>query len=157
MSLSDPQRVPAEIRKLLIGMYAGSETGMSGPQILRFFRAYSDTIEEYPFERRGQWGPSRWMMFKDCLARFSLDQQKAIIQDLIRHPGPMKYASPDAGDVRKIQQWLSPDHPTDEVRVLETGKTPDVPEQKLATYWIASLVLMGLVIGFIIGAAVQAF
>ncbi len=107
MSLRDPQRnrmLPPRVQKLLNTMFAGAETGMSGPQILGFFRARCNTIEPYPWGMK--WIPSRWVMFEDCLAQFPLDRQRAIIQSLIEHQGPMKYGLPCLDDVQRVREWL---------------------------------------------------
>jgi hypothetical protein len=107
MSLNEPQRnfeLPPRLQELLSTMYAGRESGMSGPAILDFFRRYSSAIEAYRWDQN--WRPSRWKIFEDCLSQFPRERQNVIIQDLIRHPGPMKYGLPDASDVQKVQEWL---------------------------------------------------
>jgi len=45
-------------------------------------------------------------MFEDCLSQFPSEQQKVIVQDLILHPGPMKYGPPNSLDVQRVQEWL---------------------------------------------------
>jgi hypothetical protein len=100
LSLRDPQRnrmLPPCVQTLLNAMFAGAETGMSGPEILGFFRARCNTIDPYPW--RMKWTRSRWAIFEDCLAQFPLDRQRAIIQSLIEHQGPMKYGVPRPSDI----------------------------------------------------------
>jgi hypothetical protein len=107
MSLRDPQRnrmLPPGVQKLLNAMFASAETGMSGPEILGFFRARCNTIDPYPWGMK--WIPSGWLIFEDCLAQFPLDRQMAIIQSLIEHEGPMKYGVPHPSDVQRVREWL---------------------------------------------------
>jgi hypothetical protein len=109
MGLQAPERntvLPPKIQGLLNRMYAGNwpYTGMSAREILNFFRRYSGEIEAYSWDTH--WRPSRWRIFEDCLARFSLAQQKDIIQDLVDYSGPMTYLAPSPDDIATIRQWL---------------------------------------------------
>jgi hypothetical protein len=90
------------VQQRLNNMYA-RDTGFSGPQILDFFSQYSMDIESYPWSGGA---PSRWQIFEDCLAQFTLEQQKKIIADLLEYDGPMSHGQPSNEDIEKIRQWI---------------------------------------------------
>jgi hypothetical protein len=125
-------------------MYAGSDSGtyrgMSGPEILNFFRSYSDTIEPYPYKGGEPWGlPPRWKIFEDCLARFPLDLQQTIIQDLLDHRGPMKWGLPQAADIEQIREWLVndilPGERIDGVRITRNGLQITLGNKKITAHF----------------------
>jgi hypothetical protein len=108
MSLQIPQRNKAlgtYLQMRLNGMYAGRNVGMSGREIVNNFSRYSTDIE--PYRRDGDWSiPVRWQIFEDCLARFTLPEQKRIIQDLMDYTGFSTYAPPKQNDIATVRQWL---------------------------------------------------
>jgi hypothetical protein len=55
----------------------------------------------------GDWSiPVRWQIFEDCLARFTLPEQKRIIQDLLDYTGFSDYVPPDPNDIATVRRWL---------------------------------------------------
>jgi hypothetical protein len=106
MSLKQPKRntaLPLAVQKRLNEMY-GRDTGLSGPELLEFFSGYSSEIESYPWEGGA---PSRWQILEDCLSRFSLDEQRSIVGDLLDYDGPIKHGHPKPEDVAWVRNWLN--------------------------------------------------
>lgn len=105
MTLKQPKRnvvLPLAVQKRLNDMY-GSDTGLSGPELLQFFSQYSLDIESYPWEGGA---PSRWQILEDCLSRFGVEDQRAIVADLLDYDGPIKHGRPKPEDVARVRSYL---------------------------------------------------
>jgi len=105
MSFRDPRRnfkLPHEIEELLGRTYAGN-SGLSGPELVDFFRSYIPDLEPYPREGAP---PGRYEILVDCLARLDLEEQKRAIRELLEYDGPMKHGQPRGADKARIREWL---------------------------------------------------
>lgn len=97
------QRLSLKILKLAVEMFAGPDTGFSGPQILDYFAEHSDQVMPYPW---GGGAPSRRDMFLDSLNLLTPDEQRKVLLDLCDYEGPMKYPAPSAEDRQRLRELV---------------------------------------------------
>ncbi len=86
------RRLPYKIQRLASIMFAGAETGFSGPELHDLFAEYTDQLG--PYTGWGGGAPSRWQILEDGLKCLTLDDQCRFLLALCDYDGPSKYPPP---------------------------------------------------------------
>jgi hypothetical protein len=107
LSLASPRQntaLPLTVQRRVDAMFAGTDVGLSGPELLEYFSRFDTTIEQYPWSGGA---PSRKQILQDCLSRFTKEQQLDILIDLLRPETFQKYGPPSSEDQRFLQEWVA--------------------------------------------------
>lgn len=102
--------LPLQVIRLASKTFA-REKGLSGPEIMDFFRQYADDIPDY-YNLSNV--PSRWRLFEDCLRRFPSAKQRHILLDLCGWEGPMKWGRPESNTIATLRRLLVEGEPVHE-------------------------------------------
>lgn len=93
-----------EVQRRIDSMFAGTDVGFSGPEMLEYFSRFDSTIEQYPWSGGA---PSRKQILQDCLSRFTKEQQLGILNDLLRPENYKKYSPPPEEDQNFLRSWIT--------------------------------------------------
>jgi hypothetical protein len=117
VSLSSPKQnlaLPIAVQRRIDAMFAGTEIGLSGPEMIDYFSRLDESVEPYPWSGGA---PSRRQILQDCLVKFSKEQQLDILIDMLRPENFRKYGPPHADDQKFLREWIQ----------SQKQGTPDLP------------------------------
>ena len=109
-------------------MFAGTNIGLSGPEMLEYFSRFDTEVEQYPWSGGA---PSRKQILQDCLARFTKEQQLDILADMLRSDNYQKYSRPPVEDQRFLLEWIA----SQKHGILPPATTRPIPTMTPATTW----------------------
>jgi hypothetical protein len=107
LSLASPKQdtaLPLPVQRRIDAMFAGTNVGLSGPELLEYFSRFDASTEQYPWSGGA---PSRKQILQDCLSRFTKEQQLDILADMLRPENFQKYAPPSSDDQRFLLEWIA--------------------------------------------------